>query len=89
MTYECFCAKCQKKASYPESSKVDICTQWFSSNYCMDCTMVDDVAGAPSVKCVVCGCTEDRACVDDQGETCFWILSDLCSSCYHPPEVEL
>lgn len=31
--------------------------------------------------CRVCGCTENYACVDDSGETCFWVEQDLCSQC--------
>jgi hypothetical protein len=32
--------------------------------------------------CRVCGCTDDRACVDKEtGEPCYWVMSDLCSIC--------
>jgi hypothetical protein len=32
------------------------------------------------MKCRVCGCTEDNACVTDDGP-CFWVEEDLCSAC--------
>lgn len=32
--------------------------------------------------CRVCGCTDDKACVDKEtGETCTWVEEDLCSKC--------
>ena len=32
--------------------------------------------------CRVCGCTDDKACLDkDTGEACHWVEKDLCSSC--------
>lgn len=35
--------------------------------------------------CAVCGCTEDEACEDDDGDTCSWANADrtLCSKCAH------
>lgn len=35
----------------------------------------------PEPRCRICGCTDWRACVDDDGETCFWVEQDLCSAC--------
>jgi hypothetical protein len=37
----------------------------------------------PAIRtCRLCGCTEDRACVDDEhGGVCYWIYDDLCSAC--------
>jgi hypothetical protein len=32
-------------------------------------------------KCRVCGCTDNRACVDENGVPCHWIEPDLCSAC--------
>lgn len=32
--------------------------------------------------CRVCGCTDDRACVDDRTkQPCHWVAQDLCSAC--------
>ncbi|MDD3491929.1 MAG: hypothetical protein PHZ19_00335 [Candidatus Thermoplasmatota archaeon] len=31
-------------------------------------------------ECRVCGCTEDNACVTDDGP-CYWVEEDLCSAC--------
>ena len=35
------------------------------------------------MKCVKCGCTEERACVNPFGEACYWISHDppVCSEC--------
>lgn len=38
--------------------------------------VVDFVRG-----CALCGCTDDRACVGDDGRPCSWVLPDLCSTC--------
>jgi hypothetical protein len=40
-------------------------------------------------KCRVCGCTEDHACLTEEGP-CYWVEDDLCSACqpvvdFHPP----
>ena len=34
-------------------------------------------------RCVLCGCTEERACVDDFGSTCGWAQLDppVCTFC--------
>ena len=33
-------------------------------------------------KCRVCGCTDDKACLDEKtGEPCHWVEDDLCSNC--------
>lgn len=36
------------------------------------------------VKCLICGCTDDMACVTDEG-SCHWIIEDgtdgVCSAC--------
>lgn len=34
--------------------------------------------------CRVCGCTQHRACVDDDGHGCYWAEPDLCSACALP-----
>jgi hypothetical protein len=31
-------------------------------------------------RCRVCGCTQDRACVSEDGP-CWWVEADLCSAC--------
>jgi len=31
--------------------------------------------------CKVCGCTEDHACLKDNGQPCSWVTSDLCDAC--------
>lgn len=31
-------------------------------------------------KCRVCGCTDNHACMTDDG-ACYWIEPDLCSAC--------
>lgn len=44
-------------------------------------------ATKPKVQtCRVCGCTDEKACVDkNTGETCTWVEEDLCSRCLGPP----
>jgi hypothetical protein len=37
--------------------------------------------------CRVCGCTDDAACVNADGETCCWVAQDLCSAC--EPDAEM
>jgi len=32
-------------------------------------------------KCRVCGCTDDNACINEYGEPCHWVETDLCSNC--------
>ena len=32
--------------------------------------------------CRVCGCTDDKACICDDGEPCHWVEKDLCSNCH-------
>ncbi len=32
-------------------------------------------------KCRVCGCTQEKACLDEGRVPCHWIAEDLCSSC--------
>lgn len=34
--------------------------------------------------CRVCGCTQERACVDQVHGPCWWIEPDLCSHCGEP-----
>lgn len=31
--------------------------------------------------CRICGCTQERACVDDEHGPCWWVQEDLCSHC--------
>jgi hypothetical protein len=36
----------------------------------------------PAVRmCRACGCTDDRACIGEDGEPCYWVAEDLCSAC--------
>jgi hypothetical protein len=37
-------------------------------------------------RCRVCGCTQDRACVGEDGP-CWWAESDLCSACATPAQI--
>jgi hypothetical protein len=41
------------------------------------------VSRRPAVRtCRVCGCTDNRACVDAAtGDACYWVDKDLCSAC--------
>lgn len=32
-------------------------------------------------KCKKCGCTETNACVDKNGQGCYWVEPNLCSEC--------
>ena len=32
-------------------------------------------------KCRVCGCTNAKACIDNDGVPCHWVSEDLCSAC--------
>lgn len=37
---------------------------------------------APDVRaCRQCGCTDEKACVDEAGTPCSWVEPDLCSAC--------
>ena len=36
--------------------------------------------------CRVCGCTEDHACIEEDGFGCSWREADLCSVCARFPE---
>jgi len=38
--------------------------------------------GAPRT-CRICGCTEEHACDQDDGNACHWIEPDLCSACQY------
>lgn len=38
-------------------------------------------------KCRVCGCTERRACIDENGKACDWVEVDLCSECVEESEL--
>lgn len=31
--------------------------------------------------CDVCGCSDEQACVDEDGNACVWAAEDLCSFC--------
>ncbi len=31
--------------------------------------------------CRVCGCTDDKACLSEDGDPCWWVELDLCSFC--------
>lgn len=35
----------------------------------------------PGPVCCICGCTEDHACIDGNGQPCRWVTPDLCSAC--------
>ena len=44
----------------------------------------------PDSACLFCGCEDAAPCVDDEGDTCSWIASGLCSFCAHlVPEAAL
>lgn len=32
--------------------------------------------------CRICGCTDDEACVDLDGQPCTWVDDGLCSACF-------
>lgn len=36
-------------------------------------------------KCRVCGCTENNACKQKDGNACYWVFDDLCSNCRKIP----
>ncbi len=38
--------------------------------------------------CSGCGCTDERACVSIDGETCEWVAPDLCSECQTEPTAD-
>ena len=42
----------------------------------------DAAQGSPA--CRKCGCTNNYACVDENGDTCHWAEPDLCSACADP-----
>ena len=42
---------------------------------------LDAPAPAPVRTCRSCGCTDDRACINDGGVPCHWVDYDLCSAC--------
>lgn len=35
------------------------------------------------MQCTECGCTDDQACVTDEGP-CSWVQPGLCSACANP-----
>lgn len=35
--------------------------------------------------CKVCGCTDDDACFNLEGQTCTWVAPNLCSACFDKP----
>lgn len=37
--------------------------------------------------CRECGCTDDNACVDEEGTACHWVEPDLCSACHGKTKV--
>lgn len=37
--------------------------------------------------CRMCGCTDERACVDEDGIPCAWAEPDLCTSCVESFEI--
>ncbi|MDO8837992.1 MAG: hypothetical protein Q7V31_03625 [Parvibaculum sp.] len=38
-------------------------------------------------RCRVCGCTQNNACMTDEGP-CYWIEKDLCSGCLDREDVQ-
>lgn len=34
-----------------------------------------------TIKCRVCGCTDEKKCAFNLTDACWWIEKDLCSSC--------
>jgi len=32
--------------------------------------------------CRICGCTYEKPCIDENGNSCYWVEEDLCSSCF-------
>lgn len=54
----------------------------FISLYKHNKAVKNDMSNKPIVrKCRKCGCTEDNACVDQHGNSCYWVDEDLCSDC--------
>lgn len=40
------------------------------------------------MKCKVCGCTWNNACIDGRYGTCYWVENSLCSACATPEQLE-
>jgi hypothetical protein len=38
-------------------------------------------SASPTRSCHVCGCTDNRACQDMLGDSCWWVGPTLCSAC--------
>lgn len=51
---------------------------------CEPCTPASATAAGVRA-CRTCGCTDERACMTDDGP-CWWVEADLCSAC--TPEEE-
>lgn len=52
--------------------------------YCGNCHQFHDRPPAHVMdiqSCWSCGCTDSKACIDDEGDPCFWVENDLCSEC--------
>lgn len=45
-----------------------------------DLVLLSLIVGIPRF-CRVCGCTEDDACIGENGVTCGWAEDDLCTAC--------
>lgn len=50
---------------------------WHTDRWDQSRTITD----GPPRACRVCGCTDDRACVDAATGPCHWVAADLCSAC--------
>ncbi len=49
-------------------------------------TLVAPTSALAMPECEECGCTDDDACVDDEGQRCSWVREGLCSACAEAAE---
>lgn len=69
------CAECGHAVSTDDATPVE------GGHLCPECVPA----------CEMCGCTDDHACTDDDGNPCHWVTPGLCSVCatsIDPPAFE-
>jgi len=55
-----------------------------------ECNDYLDACESEDWTCLICGCTNNTPCTNAIGETCTWVLPNLCSACFDPdaPHIE-
>lgn len=64
-----------------ESGVLVVARNEYHFTFCPEC--------APAVQiCRVCGCIDQDACEDSEGDSCWWVETDLCSACVGKEKVD-